>query len=115
MIDEMFKGIPVVGVVGGAGLLFLVLVWAASNAQRIFNNWKVDKLDSSVLTRLAEAEARIIELSDTIHDHAIDLTLAQMMILKMYHQMKDEGMDIPPEVQDYVNEMMSRRGKKKGE
>jgi len=80
---------------------------------RLMNQRKGDQIEGNVLKRLDEAEQKIIELSDSIHEHAIDLTLAQMVILKLYHSAKDAGHAIPTDVQDYVDEMMERRARKK--
>jgi uncharacterized coiled-coil protein SlyX len=95
--------------IGFGVVVFLILV--SLQIPKIINGLRGDRADGNILTRLATAEAKIMELSDTIHAHAIDITLAQMHLLKLYHQMLEEGSDIPQDVQGYVDEIMARRAK----
>lgn len=80
---------------------------------KLVNAMRADKIEGNVLARLSEAEQKIIHLSNVIHAHAIDLTLAQTLLLKVYHSMKESGSEIPDDLQIYIDEMMDERKKAK--
>lgn len=96
----------------GGGLAAALLAFAMY-LPKFLNNFRADKIEGNVLVRLSEAEQKIIQLSNAIHAHAIDLTLAQTLLLKVYHSMQDNGHDIPEELAEYIDEMMAERKKAK--
>lgn len=95
--------------IGFAVVVALVLL--SLQFPKVINAFLGDQANGNIIKRLAIAEKKIMELSDTIHAHAIDITLAQMHLLKLYHQLQEEGLEVPADVQGYVDEIMARRAK----
>jgi len=97
------------GISSTALSLVLGLAAAALYLPKLLNGIKSDGLTSSALARIATLEAQVVELSNSIHDHAVELTLAQLLILEMHFEMVQKGVPIPDHIQQRVDEIKAKK------
>lgn len=85
--------------------LAIAAIAVAAHLPKILNSIKSDKIDGSVLDRIAKHEERMNEMDRTIHRQAIKLTRLTLVLMHVKVLLNSHSVPVPEHLQQEMDEL----------
>lgn len=103
-MNELLSLLPS-GTATTASALVIAMIAIATYLPKLLNSIKSDKIDGSVLERIAKHEERMNDMDRTIHRQAIKLTRLTVVLLHVKMLLNQHKVPVPEHLQKEMDEL----------